>query len=1213
MMRRAVTQPRVSEGARGLSQHAKVKLSLNIKQFKELDDRTVDVIERTIKRFQDAQFSLVTRRASADHFNTFDPRSRTLDSVKGSRMSFNPKNVPPSLVNRKVELTGPASDASMVITALNSAANGVSCFMGDAEDASTMSEANTLSTLRNNYGIARRTLKATKGDKEYALNGNESDLATYIFRPPGLHLPLPCVTADDKPVSAFLFHTAAYAAQNGNELLSRGQGPYLYIPKLEGKAEAAFVNEVFSFIESEMQWKKGTMKATVLVETWPTLVELPGVIESLLADEHIVGINAARWDYLFSLHKHFGRTGLFPARHELTMEQPFMREYVKRIVSVGHHYGIHAIGGMSAYIPSKDEGQNAVAMANATTDKQREFDAGLDGCWIAHPGMAGIRKIFDATPEPHQISSNKSIEGTAAISDLAPRFQNVNINLADVRKNIRIGVEYLSAWMSGTGAVALNGMMEDAATMEISRYNLWNHRHFGAAVKDGNRTLQLTPALVKKLIAEQVVALKAGDTQVPYAKDFFEKAASVFQTSVLSDAPPAFLTLPALSEVALAEGLPGVLHKDIHTFCPSKIASHEFGPEKVANFGHFTHRGVRLATYRGEALTQLLAAHEAPVVFFGAYTGPVAQQYANYGVHLYGGGWQNNAANNAQRTPYPDTLFVTPGDLYNTAEMFNNYMEAAKINQELTLSTMTPEKKAAFKQIDYESISVMLDGENGFGSEDKIIDMVRNLVKRGVNLIHIEDQIEKRCGHIGGKSVHKTETLRRHYESARWVLNQIEAKENTKVLGNVRIAARTDCLDAKFFDGSANFPSFNSQELLEAFVEQDIDEVSSRGIVELLIRAEYLRPNKANVRFTSKFSADSYSEDLALGHYSAMKTPILRAIEQSRFVPLDYKFVDWDKGHTPDGRFWYLREDCGMKFSIHRMINVMDLADIGWMETKDPVVDELKEFVEGVRNFKNEFGERPFKDFVVLYNLSPSFNWQYNFGKQAAPLTKTLIGKFKTAGAAVSSLSESDGAKWVRSQISAAGDTHDFSEMAVRAIFNALHGTTINHVDRLTTLRRLISDVRSHVQEGKLSTQDASLLETVIGTLTSEQVQTEKVQKLLADEHMRLFSSEIFKCGASLQLITLPEFHFDMIMAARLAHSFVKEGQGMLAYSHLVQEPEFEMRDKHGYDGVTHQRKAMLDYWQEILRLLNPDRPDLVKKAGESHTEGQMSKDWRKE
>lgn len=1189
----------------------------------KVNSKELEVISAVIQKFQPKQEELVQLRTTEAFRKQFSPQYRELERVAGPSSRFDLLGVPKDLHDRKVELTGPSSDPTMVVTALNSKKDGVSCFMGDAEDASTMSAANTLSTLETNYAVARRTLSAEKTDadgnvKKYDL---AKDLATYIFRVPGLHLPLPSVTLHDQSVSAFLFHTAMYAAQNGEALKAAGSGTYFYVPKLEGAAEAEFVNSVYNYVEDLLSWPRGTIKASVLVESWPTLVELPRVVEAFKKDNHIVAINAARWDYFAHLHKSF-RNQQFAPRSALTMELPFMREYVQRIVHVGHHYGIHSIGGMSAFIPVKDEEVNRVAMEKAKADKELEYQSGMDGAWIAHPGMANIREVFDRMGQriPNQIDSARPSDAVN-IQSVAPRFENLRVTSDDIRFNIRIALEYLSAWIAGRGAVALNNMMEDSATMEISRYNLWNHRRHHVRLADGGALVD--EKLLKSLAKDELQKLKDGNTQVPYAAASFDSAYEILMNSILTDAPPSYLTLPALN--ALKEG------KAANILSSSQVGSFNFGPEKTFKYGYFDRRGLNLAIYRGLALNKLVHEKKKPVVFLGCYTGPVAQQYARFGAHLYGGGWQGNAAANRDRQPYPDTLFVTQGDAYDVSELFTNYLEAAKINQELTifeksegfnksskLSAEEREKKiSALKKdrIDYEAISVLIDGENGWGSEDKVINLVRNLVKRGVNLIHIEDQIEKRCGHIGGKSVHKTETMRRLYEAARWVLHELEGHEGKQILGVVQIIARTDALDARFFDGSANFPTFAESQLHDELVNMNMEHEVAQGIIDHFITQKYVRivdrhdGSKRYLRFTSKFSEHAYKEKVNMALRKDLLAPTLHAIEKNpAFVPLDHRFVDWDKGHTPDGRFWYLREHCGLALSIHRMVNVMDLCDFGWMETKDPRIDEVKEFIEGVREYRDYFGQQPYKDFKALYNLSPSFNWLYNFGKEAAGLTKNLAEKFSKQGP----MNAEQGKKWVRDFFATSGDLDqgdaEYKDEVYQSIFNSLQKGTINSNEGM----RMVSDVVENVeQDGQLCTGDASKLNTLITELRAPFKANDTIQLTIAEERMRLFSRKIFECGCSLQLITLPEFHFDQLMAAKLADSFVGDDQGMLAYTRLVQHPEFVMRDSRGYDGVTHQRKAMLDFWQSVLQLLNPERPDLAQKAGVAHTEGQMDKSWK--
>ena len=513
----------------------------------QFSKETLSLLRETHDKFASRQDELVRRRLSKDFVPKFTEDGKAqLSKVTGDRRKFD-TNLREDLHNRKLELTGPVADPAMVITALNSRSNGVLCYMGDAEDASTCSLANTLGALKCNYGIARRNLTASKkaadgSTKEYKLN---KETATYFFRVPNLHLPLPTATVDGAPMSAFIFHAVMYAANNAKELLKNGTGPYLYVPKLEGKDEAKYVDDVLTFVEERVGLEKGTIKVTVLIEAWPTVVELPGVIEALMTHKRIVGINAARWDYLASLHKHFAHKMVFPPRGELTMSQPFMVAYCKWIVNVAHHYGIHAIGGMSAFIPAKDAEQNAKAMKAARADKDKEAEHGLDGAWIAHPGMADIRQAFES-----RISGANQINDTPAmdvpLKDLMPRFESPKITQKDVDFNVEISLEYLAAFMSGKGAVALHNCMEDAATMEISRYNLWNHVKFGVKLENGDKVTMDTIREATSRIAERI---KSGKTQVPYAIKYVDDAARILLDAVESPNPSTFLTLPAMEVV----------------------------------------------------------------------------------------------------------------------------------------------------------------------------------------------------------------------------------------------------------------------------------------------------------------------------------------------------------------------------------------------------------------------------------------------------------------------------------------------------------------------------------------------------------------------------------------------------------------------------------------------------------------------------------------
>jgi malate synthase len=514
---------------------------------RQFSPEALRLLRASSDKFSQRQDTLVKRRLASDFVPSYVDKGR-LEETAGQRRKFDEANTPKDLHERKVELTGPVSDPAMAITALNSRSHGVACYMGDAEDASTCSLANTLGTLKCNYGIARRTLSASKKGsdgttKEYKL---DDDIATYIFRVPNLHLPLPSVLIDDKPASAFLFHVVMYAVNNAKALRESGSGPYLYVPKLEGADEAKYVDDVLTFVESELGLQRGSIKVTVLIEAWPTVVELPRVVEAMMESRRIVGINAARWDYLASLHKHFGHKMVFPPRKDLTMMQPFMVAYVKRIVQVAHHYGIHGIGGMSAFIPAKDAEQNKKAMTSARTDKERECAAGLDGAWIAHPGMANIREAFEAKFKGANQINDTPDNLKVSLKELMPDFKESKLTQGDVDFNVEISLEYLSAFIGGKGAVALHNMMEDAATMEISRYNLWNHVHLGAKLDNGEK---VTLEMVKKAADRIAERIKSGKTQVPWAVEHVDDAKRILIDAVESKAPATFLTLPAMEVV----------------------------------------------------------------------------------------------------------------------------------------------------------------------------------------------------------------------------------------------------------------------------------------------------------------------------------------------------------------------------------------------------------------------------------------------------------------------------------------------------------------------------------------------------------------------------------------------------------------------------------------------------------------------------------------
>lgn len=372
----------------------------------------------------------------------------------------------PGLVDRRVEITGPC-DRKMMINALNS---GAQVFMADLEDSLSPTWENILNGHQNLYDAVRKELRFESAGKSYSLN---EETATLVVRPRGWHLVEKHFLVDRCPISASLFDFGLFLFNNAHETINRGYGPYFYLPKLESHIEAQLWNEVFKWSQDRLGIPQGTIRATVLIETYPAAFQMEEILFEL--KEHSAGLNAGRWDYLFSVIKKSVYTDLvLPDRSLLTMDTPFLDNYAKLLVQICHKRGAHAIGGMSAYIPSrKDEEVNRVAYAQVRSDKVRESGIGFDGTWVAHPDLVPIaKKVFDETlrEQPHQIS--RTLPGNYDADCLRPESDH-RISQAGVIQNINVALRYLSSWLDGQGAVSINNLMEDAATAEISRAQLW--------------------------------------------------------------------------------------------------------------------------------------------------------------------------------------------------------------------------------------------------------------------------------------------------------------------------------------------------------------------------------------------------------------------------------------------------------------------------------------------------------------------------------------------------------------------------------------------------------------------------------------------------------------------------------------------------------------------------------------------------------------------
>ena len=489
------------------------------------------------QRFDSTRRELLAKRAErqarfdAGENPDFLPETQPIRDDPDWRVS----PVPEDLQDRRVEITGP-TDRRMVINALNS---GARVFMADFEDSNTPTWANMVDGQINLKDAIRREIRFEREDgRVYELN---DETATLLVRPRGWHLVERHIEVGGEPISGSLFDFGLYFFHNAKELLSRGSGPYYYLAKLESHLEARLWNDVFSFSEEYVGVPHGSIKATVLIETILGAFEIEEILYELR--DHSAGCNAGRWDYIFSVNKKFrARKDLvMPDRAQITMTVPFMRNYTELLVKTCHKRGAHAIGGMAAFIPSRrDADVNAVAMARVKEDKQREANDGFDGTWVAHPDLVPVAmEEFDAVlgERRNQVERQRPEVDVKGADLIAFDKTGGNITEAGLRQNVSVGIQYIESWLRGVGAAAIFNLMEDAATAEISRSQIWQWLHNGARLDDGRA---ITPELVKQIVDEELAKLPAEE-----AGRRFVEARQVFEEVSLADEFVEFLTLPA--------------------------------------------------------------------------------------------------------------------------------------------------------------------------------------------------------------------------------------------------------------------------------------------------------------------------------------------------------------------------------------------------------------------------------------------------------------------------------------------------------------------------------------------------------------------------------------------------------------------------------------------------------------------------------------------
>jgi malate synthase len=473
----------------------------------------------------------------------------TIDFVSAPE-DFTVAPIPAALADRRVEITGPTS-RKMVINALNSGARG---FMADFEDSNSPTWSNMVGGQVNLADAARGSMEHSEGSKDYRL---EDDHAVLLVRPRGLHLPERHLQVNGDAVAGAFMDFGLFVHRNAEVLLERGAGPYFYIPKLESSREAALWRDAFLIAEHALGLDRGTIKATVLIETVPAAFEMDAILYELR--DHCAGLNAGRWDYIFSVIKRFRSRPDFvlPDRSAVTMTVPFMHAYSELLVRTCHARGAHAMGGMSAVIPSRtDEEANRKAFEAVRADKEREAGAGFDGTWVAHPDSVPVAlEAFDAVlgERPNQVDQLREDVEVGPADLLSVARTPGEITEEGLRLNVNVGIQYISSWLRGNGAAGIYGLMEDAATAEISRAQVWQWIQHGEVLDDGR---PVTPDLVRTLAGEELEKIRGeiGDDDWFYSQGRPDLSRSLFEQVALSGEEfVEFLTLPAYEELLKLE------------------------------------------------------------------------------------------------------------------------------------------------------------------------------------------------------------------------------------------------------------------------------------------------------------------------------------------------------------------------------------------------------------------------------------------------------------------------------------------------------------------------------------------------------------------------------------------------------------------------------------------------------------------------------------
>jgi malate synthase len=773
--------------------HRRLHVPRNIKPS-VLSTGCIEFLKELNAKCKSDHADCLTKRAEVFRTGTYGYREDTRAIREGVWIA---NTIPDDLKRRHVEITGPGNDAKMVINALNTDANG---YMLDLEDSMVPSWNNVMDAHANIIDAVRGKLTAKKLDektnqviKEYSVTN--LDLPTLFVRVRGIHMFEDNVLdKNHRPISATIFDIGTHLYHNAKHMASRGSvvpGPYLYVPKLESYEDALFINKVISEAEKMLNLPNSPTKVTALMETYPAMFQMNEIIYAL--KDRMVGLNCGRWDYLFSMIKCLGNKTVLPDKNLLTMDKPFLQSYVKQIVSTSHSRNIHAIGGMSAVIPTKNEAHNADIVKSVLADKMSEIERGCDGAWVAHPALIKpVKELFES-----KLNSNNQFQNSGKepeyiclpvheMSDMSSFEHKYSEEM--LRKNVSISLQYIAAWLSGNGAVGLNNMMEDLATAEISIYQIkqWLHAEQNVTDYTNNMRYTLTPPLLNTIIFEEYQKY-IHENQVKYASNHYGTAKLVLEDYIYGDYQ--FLPQVASKYLQHSNTFQGIQYDD--------ALLKRLG----GSLGYLS--GVDLTKHRGEYLNRILYdGSNRPYKFLGTTNGVAAVNVVAGGkgtVGPYAGGWQTNAMKNRLGMLLPDTLHVSPEEVAVCAQEINNHLTKADCIQHLHVC-----KTNGTPSINYHDIALLADMEQGWNTPEKIRISVKLAIENGVNVIHIEDQGEKkRCGHLGDKELNVYEDYALILRAANLAAQEILGKEQAEKQW-VRFVARTDAYSAKRIVNSGN-------------------------------------------------------------------------------------------------------------------------------------------------------------------------------------------------------------------------------------------------------------------------------------------------------------------------------------------------------------------------------------------------------------------------